>query len=267
MDIKNEMVRRLKSDCETLLNVKIPKALDNISDEKGINTYRNLTKALADNIKLIEEYDQYGLVADTIKGYVKLPEGYTVVNVHDKENHHSLSKYFNNRLHLTPIQKKLMTLKSAEGLECLRGEGSTFGVLLSAINQASIKDDTKIVIITPFKGINNTLNDYVSTIIADYVSEHNKITNVDVSRDNTVIIFNNGSSIIILTTVSSNIEICYKPDLIYTASQCEYYDWKKIGDFVKKIYLDDMDNIITFSTIEDDKKYYDITTKEVKDLA
>lgn len=58
MDIKNEMVKRLRQDCETLINVKIPRALENISDEKGVNTYRNLTKALADNIKLIEEYEK-----------------------------------------------------------------------------------------------------------------------------------------------------------------------------------------------------------------
>lgn len=58
MDIKNEMVKRLRQDCETLINVKIPKALANISDEKGANTYRNLTKALADNIKLFEEYEK-----------------------------------------------------------------------------------------------------------------------------------------------------------------------------------------------------------------
>lgn len=57
MDIKNEMLKRLRQDCETLLITKIPRALENISDERGVNTYRNLTKALADNIKLIEEYD------------------------------------------------------------------------------------------------------------------------------------------------------------------------------------------------------------------
>lgn len=57
MAIKNEMIRRLRQDCKILMDVKIPKALENISDEKGVNTYRNLTKALAENIKLIEELE------------------------------------------------------------------------------------------------------------------------------------------------------------------------------------------------------------------
>lgn len=56
-NIKEQLVKRLKDDCDILINVKIPKALENISDEKGVNTYRNLTKALSDNIRLIEEYD------------------------------------------------------------------------------------------------------------------------------------------------------------------------------------------------------------------
>lgn len=58
MDCKQELVKRLKEDCEVLMKNKIPKALENISDDKGVNTYRNLTKALADNIKLIEEYEK-----------------------------------------------------------------------------------------------------------------------------------------------------------------------------------------------------------------
>lgn len=58
MDYKQELVKRLKEDCEVLMKNKIPKALENISDDKGVNTYRNLTKALADNIKLIEEYEK-----------------------------------------------------------------------------------------------------------------------------------------------------------------------------------------------------------------
>lgn len=59
MNYKQEMVKRLKDDCEILIEKKIPKALENVNDEKGqgINTYRNLTKALAENIKLIEEYE------------------------------------------------------------------------------------------------------------------------------------------------------------------------------------------------------------------
>lgn len=58
MDCKQELVKRLKEDCEVLTKNKIPKSLENISDDKGVNTYRNLTKALADNIKLIEEYEK-----------------------------------------------------------------------------------------------------------------------------------------------------------------------------------------------------------------
>ena len=58
MDYKQELVKRLKEDCEVLMKNKIPKALENIYDDKGVNTYRNLTKALADNIKVIEEYEK-----------------------------------------------------------------------------------------------------------------------------------------------------------------------------------------------------------------
>lgn len=58
MDYKQEMIKRLKEDCEVLIDKKIPKALENISDDKGINTYRNLTKALAENIKVIEECEK-----------------------------------------------------------------------------------------------------------------------------------------------------------------------------------------------------------------
>lgn len=58
MDIKEKMVRSLKNDCDVLLSTKIPKALENISDEKGVNTYRNLTRALAENVKLIEELEK-----------------------------------------------------------------------------------------------------------------------------------------------------------------------------------------------------------------
>lgn len=58
MDYKQEMIKRLKEDCKVLIEKKIPKALENISDDKGVNTYRNLTKALADNIKVIEEYEK-----------------------------------------------------------------------------------------------------------------------------------------------------------------------------------------------------------------
>ena len=57
MDYKQEMIKRLKEDCKTLIDKKIPKALDNAVDDRGVGTYRNLTKALAENIKLIEEYD------------------------------------------------------------------------------------------------------------------------------------------------------------------------------------------------------------------
>lgn len=56
MNFKEEVVKRLKSDCEYLIKTKLPKALENIGDDKGVNTYRNLIKALADNIKLIDEY-------------------------------------------------------------------------------------------------------------------------------------------------------------------------------------------------------------------
>lgn len=60
MDYKQEMIKRLKEDCKVLIEKKIPRALENVNDEKGqgINTYRNLTKALADNIKLIEECEK-----------------------------------------------------------------------------------------------------------------------------------------------------------------------------------------------------------------
>ena len=58
MDYKQEMIKRLKEDCKVLIEKKIPKALENISDDKGVNTYRNLTKALADNIKVIEEKEK-----------------------------------------------------------------------------------------------------------------------------------------------------------------------------------------------------------------
>ena len=57
MDYKQEMVKRLKEDCKMLIEKKIPKALDNAIDDRGVGTYRNLTRALAENIRLIEEYD------------------------------------------------------------------------------------------------------------------------------------------------------------------------------------------------------------------
>lgn len=57
MNIKEEMVKRLKNDCNVLINKKMPMALTVANDDRGVGTYRNLTKALAENIKLIEEYD------------------------------------------------------------------------------------------------------------------------------------------------------------------------------------------------------------------
>lgn len=58
MDCKQEMIKLLKEDCKVLIEKKIPKALENISDDKGVNTYRNLTKALAENVRLIDEYEK-----------------------------------------------------------------------------------------------------------------------------------------------------------------------------------------------------------------
>lgn len=52
-ELKRKWIEQLKKDTETIINYKLPKAIEQGND----GTYRNLTKTVAENISLIEKND------------------------------------------------------------------------------------------------------------------------------------------------------------------------------------------------------------------
>lgn len=268
MDYKQEMVKRLKEDCKVLIEKKIPKALITVNEDKGINTYRNLTKALAENVKLIDEYDWKLMYSeytheDNNQRQVAVWEqnseneirNHKIWDVKCYENTSSFSRCFKDNIELTPIQRELMAMKS--GKSCLRGEGSTFGVLMSAINYAYGVPFTNIGIITSIGRGNKDVHGKILELIDRYLIK-GVIKQVFVIEDELEMVLSNGNKITVISNMLENGK-CYRFDVIYLCDDYRRYDNEKL-----KLKLTDYDRdavVVDFIVVNDGIEYYDICAK------
>ena len=270
MDYKQELVKRLKEDCEVLMKNKIPKALENISDDKGVNTYRNLTKALAENIKVIDEYDWKLMYSEYSTGKKAKKQvavweqnndgeirNHKVWDVKVAENISKFSNCFKDNIELTPIQKELIAMKS--GKSCLRGEGSTFGVLMSAINYAYNIPFVNIGVISYLnigvEAVRNKLLELLDNYLVSGV-----ITNVDMRYSVLTITLSNENKITVISDALENAR-CYRFDVVYLCDDIRMYDKENLQRKLKDYDRDSQ--VIYFNVVNDSVEYYDIKTRNI----
>lgn len=283
--IKEKMVDKLKKDCEILLDYKIPDALKNIKDEKGVGTYRNLTKALADNIKLIEEYDwklmwskyttvingkevkQVAIWEQNGDGDIRNHEVFDIkedketISNKRKANTSDFSMYFNDKLALTGIQKDLLRLNPSS--TCLRCEGSTFGTLISSIHHASSNENLNIGIVVPIKSGLTYMQESINEIVDNYIVEENsKIISIIADMDCITIRFNNYSKIEI-TWADINARQ-YRFDYVFFAYPWKCYNKEDVNTILKQ--YGNVLEIMIFNTVDEEKYLYDIKNMRVKEV-
>lgn len=260
-----ELIKKLKQDNELILSKKLDKALR----EDNFGTYKNLVSVLKGNIDIINELskDDFKLMHSEYetngKKQVSVWEQndngevrkHKVWDVKLAQNISDFSNCFKDSIELTPIQKELMAMKSDK--TCLRGEGSTFGVLMSAINYAYNIPFVNIGIISYLNAGVVNIKSKVIELMNDYLVS-GIITNVEMRDRVLTITLSNGNKI---TAISNALENArgYRFDVIYLCDDIRMYDKENLQRKLKDYDRDSQ--VICFNIVNDNVEYYDIKTR------